>query len=121
NGAEEAWLREVYKEILSRPDCDPLALHEACLRGELFDYCHELTNPSLPEEFRRFMKNPYPLRNPEETPNSDESDEAETRSSEVGNGPSLYEELASRLSRTGSIEHSELRAMLKNFWQSRSG
>jgi hypothetical protein len=33
-----ALLRNAYRQLLNRRDCDPLALHEACLRGELFEY-----------------------------------------------------------------------------------
>lgn len=54
-------LWNAYKQVLLRSDADPLALHEACFRGELFEYVGRLTRLKPAQLFQRLMKNPYPL------------------------------------------------------------
>lgn len=54
-------LRNAYKQVFMRTDADPLALHEACLRGELFEYVGQLARLKPAQLFRRLMKNPYPV------------------------------------------------------------
>jgi hypothetical protein len=54
-------LRSAYKQVLSPTDADPLALHEACLRGELFEYVKQKARLKPQQLFKRLMKNPYPL------------------------------------------------------------
>jgi hypothetical protein len=55
NKEEEICLRNVYKQFFSQTDCDPLALHEACLRGELFQYVDGFTKLEPRRVFERLM------------------------------------------------------------------
>ncbi|KAH6909637.1 tRNA synthetases class I-domain-containing protein [Coprinopsis sp. MPI-PUGE-AT-0042] len=44
----------------------PLDLHQACIRGQLFEHLGTFPQVRLVEEHRRLLKNPYPLVIPEE-------------------------------------------------------
>lgn len=66
NQQEMAALLKAYKQVLTRPDADPLALHEACVTGKLFEYVNKFASGLKPEEkFRRLIKNAYPLPDPD--------------------------------------------------------
>lgn len=52
-------LKKVYRTFFERRDADPLALHDAALRGDIFGYLGSLMK--LNAKFERLMKNPYPL------------------------------------------------------------
>lgn len=66
NQQEIAALLKAYKQVLTRPEADPLALHEACVTGKLFEYVNRFANGLKPEEkFRRLIKNVYPLPDPD--------------------------------------------------------
>ncbi|KAB5590965.1 hypothetical protein CTheo_5581 [Ceratobasidium theobromae] len=54
-------LRNAYKQVFAPIDADPLALHEACLQGTLFEYVKQKARLKPQQMFRRLMKNPYPL------------------------------------------------------------
>ena len=54
---ETCILMEIYKRLLDK--ANPLALHEACLAGKLFEFAGEFDKMS--ETHRRLMKNLYPL------------------------------------------------------------
>ncbi|QRW13111.1 MYND Zn-finger protein [Ceratobasidium sp. AG-Ba] len=109
---EEISLREVYKDILSRPDSDPLALHQACLQGKIFDHCSKLTNLSPEDKFRRLMMNLYPL--PEGgSHSSDDRNEPMDESDPVAQ---LINSLPPGIS---SVSQSEIRSALKRSWQAR--
>jgi hypothetical protein len=54
-------LQSAYKQVLLPTDADPLALHKACLRGELFEYVKQKARLKPQQLFKRLMKNPYPL------------------------------------------------------------
>jgi len=52
-------LKKVYKTFFGLPDADPIELHEAAIKGRLFEYVGALVK--LKKRFYRLMKNPYPL------------------------------------------------------------
>lgn len=55
---ETCTLMEIYKRILGK--ANPLALHEACLAGKLFEFAGKFDK--MDETHRRLMKNFYPLK-----------------------------------------------------------
>lgn len=57
--AEIQALKKVYRTFFERHDADPLALHDAALRGDIFGYLGSLMK--LNAKYERLMKNPYPL------------------------------------------------------------
>ncbi|KIK46118.1 hypothetical protein CY34DRAFT_800828 [Suillus luteus UH-Slu-Lm8-n1] len=57
--AEIQALKKVYRTFFERHDADPLALHNAALRGDIFGYLGSLMK--LNAKYERLMKNPYPL------------------------------------------------------------
>ncbi|KAG1746939.1 hypothetical protein EDB19DRAFT_1688539 [Suillus lakei] len=57
--AEIQGLKKVYRTFFERSDADPLALHDAALRGNIFGYLGSLMK--LNAKYERLMKNPYPL------------------------------------------------------------
>ncbi|KAG2338796.1 hypothetical protein BDR05DRAFT_917909 [Suillus weaverae] len=57
--AETQALKKVYRTFFERSDADPLALHDAALRGNIFGYLGSLMK--LNAKYERLMKNPYPL------------------------------------------------------------
>jgi len=66
NQQETKALIKAYKQVLIRPDADPLALHEACCNGKLFEYVNQFASGLKPEDkFRRLIKNVYPLPDPD--------------------------------------------------------
>lgn len=122
NSEEEACLRSIYKIILDKPDSDPLALHQACLRGELFDHCRQLLDLDPPGKFRRLMRNVYPLPEVEEDPETLESDQssAEPRVTEAPTeGVPYIPPPQSHRTESHRVEESDFRAMLQAGWQSR--
>jgi hypothetical protein len=56
---EKLELKEVYNQLFSHRDADPLKLHEATIGGRLFEYVGGFVK--LKKKFNRLMKNPYPL------------------------------------------------------------
>jgi hypothetical protein len=59
-GEEEVLeLKEVYKQLFLRHGVDPIKLHEAAIRGKLFQYVEQFGK--LKKKFSRIMKNSYPL------------------------------------------------------------
>ncbi|KAJ7896959.1 hypothetical protein B0H13DRAFT_1718611 [Mycena leptocephala] len=63
-------LKDMYKGIFERRDASPLKLHEACVTGSLYEYTlgffPELKNKkNRSKKFKRLMKNPYPLVDPD--------------------------------------------------------
>ncbi|KAG1852431.1 hypothetical protein DFJ58DRAFT_411380 [Suillus subalutaceus] len=57
--AEVQALKKVYRSFFERHDADPLALHDAAIRGNIFGYLGSLIK--LNRKYERLMKNPYPL------------------------------------------------------------
>ncbi|KAG1756132.1 hypothetical protein EDD22DRAFT_912570 [Suillus occidentalis] len=57
--AEIQALKKVYRTFFERHDADPLALHDAALRGDIFGYLGSMMK--LNAKYERLMKNPYPL------------------------------------------------------------
>ncbi|KAG2065957.1 hypothetical protein BDR04DRAFT_1107640 [Suillus decipiens] len=57
--AETQALKKVYRTFFERFDANPLALHDAAIRGNIFGYLGSLMK--LNKKFERLMKNPYPL------------------------------------------------------------
>lgn len=57
--AEIQALKKVYRTFFERHGADPLALHDAALRGDIFGYLGSLMK--LNAKYERLMKNPYPL------------------------------------------------------------
>ncbi|KAI6028952.1 hypothetical protein EDC04DRAFT_148170 [Pisolithus marmoratus] len=52
-------LKETYKRLLQNPNLDPMELHAACIKGELYGFARTYL-PNLQQRFRKLMKNPYP-------------------------------------------------------------
>ncbi|QRW13110.1 MYND Zn-finger protein [Ceratobasidium sp. AG-Ba] len=115
NKEEESCLRNVYKNILDRLDSDPLALHQACLQGKLFEHCSKLVNLRPADKFRRLMKNMYPLAEVEE-----DSDPDNRAGPSTGEQNPLSQFLGSLAPGTHRIEQSDLRKVLQDYWQARS-
>ncbi|QRV98532.1 MYND Zn-finger protein [Ceratobasidium sp. AG-Ba] len=112
DSGEEIALREVYKDILGRPDSDALALHQACLQGKIFDYCSKLVVLNPEDKFRRLMMNLYPLVSPKFSC-FDHPNEPMSESDPVAQ---LINSLPPGIS---SVSQSELRSALKRSWQAR--
>ena len=65
NATDRIRLRQSYREIFDQK-VDELLLHEACLAGQLFEFCSPFFLPTTwtledREYFQALMKNPYPL------------------------------------------------------------
>ncbi|KAG9078754.1 hypothetical protein FS749_009187, partial [Ceratobasidium sp. UAMH 11750] len=61
-GVEElSALQNIYKQAFDNQGFDPLELHDACLRGELFKYLSQHAKLKPLEKFRRLLRNMYPL------------------------------------------------------------
>ncbi|KAI0920991.1 hypothetical protein AcW1_004886 [Taiwanofungus camphoratus] len=56
-------LKGLYKQFFLEASGDPIKLHEACIRGRLFDYVSKLVMLKKDERkmFKSLLKNPYPL------------------------------------------------------------
>ncbi|KAI6028949.1 hypothetical protein EDC04DRAFT_3142747 [Pisolithus marmoratus] len=52
-------LKETYKRLLQNPNLDPMELHTACIKGELYSFARTYL-PNLQPRFRKLMKNSYP-------------------------------------------------------------
>ncbi|EKM61774.1 uncharacterized protein PHACADRAFT_248618 [Phanerochaete carnosa HHB-10118-sp] len=62
--AERKMLDEMYTQLFAKPGMDPLALHEACIKGQLFDFVKSLIKlggRSTAVKYARLLRNPYPL------------------------------------------------------------
>ncbi|KAG1818125.1 uncharacterized protein BJ212DRAFT_1429494 [Suillus subaureus] len=57
--AEIQALKKVYRSFFERHDANPLALHDAAIRGNIFGYLGSLMK--LNRKHKGLMKNPYPL------------------------------------------------------------
>ncbi|KDQ16157.1 hypothetical protein BOTBODRAFT_269578 [Botryobasidium botryosum FD-172 SS1] len=62
--SEAQLLRDVYKQFFRRPGANPIKLHEAAIRGQLFEYVGGLLKMKNKERrtLQRLMVNPYPLK-----------------------------------------------------------
>ena len=59
---DRATLREAYRLVLTQPGAEPLKLHEACIKGELFRYVERFVAiRPMRKVYARLLKNPYPL------------------------------------------------------------
>jgi hypothetical protein len=54
-------LLQIYKDYFDSHKADCLALHEACIKGELFKYLRRFARFKLEKKHRALLKNPYPL------------------------------------------------------------
>jgi hypothetical protein len=54
-------LLEMYQDYFKSPQHDCLALHDACIKGKLFEYLGKFTKIKLKKRHRTLLKNPYPL------------------------------------------------------------
>ncbi|KAF8204429.1 hypothetical protein K438DRAFT_1819839 [Mycena galopus ATCC 62051] len=65
NEAETSLLKDLYRQVfaLPRTRSDLMKLHEACIRGKLYDYVGHLVKLRKKDQkvFKRLLKNPYPL------------------------------------------------------------
>lgn len=61
--AECKLLDDLYKYLFTELQVDPLALHEACLKGELLEFAKNSGMKLSPHttKYTRLLKNPYPL------------------------------------------------------------
>ncbi|KAF8133967.1 hypothetical protein EV363DRAFT_1448604 [Boletus edulis] len=60
NDTERRQLKQVYKAFFDSHG-DPLALHEAAIKGNLYGYLSTVVKGHKDPKFKRLMKNPYPL------------------------------------------------------------
>ncbi|KAF8133966.1 hypothetical protein EV363DRAFT_1325125 [Boletus edulis] len=61
NDSERRQLKRVYKAFFDIPGVDPLALHEAAIKGNIHGYLSTVVKGLKDPKFKRLMKNPYPL------------------------------------------------------------
>ena len=61
NGSQKRRLKKVYKDFFDSPNGDPLALHEAAIKGNIHGYISTVVKDLRDPMFQRLMKNPYPL------------------------------------------------------------
>ena len=61
NDSERRQLKRVYKAFFDCHDGDPLALHEAAIKGNIHSYLSKVVQGLRDPKFQRLMKNPYPL------------------------------------------------------------
>ncbi|KAF8558341.1 hypothetical protein OG21DRAFT_1234824 [Imleria badia] len=61
NDSERRQLKRVYKAFFDNHNGDPLALHEAAIKGDIHGYLSTVVQGLKDPKFRRLMKNPYPL------------------------------------------------------------
>ncbi|KAI6146682.1 hypothetical protein BKA82DRAFT_4356100 [Pisolithus tinctorius] len=60
NTVEEKFsLKGLYKELLQSSWVDPMDLHAACIKGQLYEFVHG-HKPNLEQRFKRLMTNIYP-------------------------------------------------------------
>ncbi|KAF8440853.1 hypothetical protein L210DRAFT_3400158 [Boletus edulis BED1] len=60
NDSERRQLKRVYKAFFDN-DGDPVALHEAAIKGNLHGHLSKVVKGLKDPKFKRLMKNPYPL------------------------------------------------------------
>ncbi|TBU58668.1 hypothetical protein BD310DRAFT_948575 [Dichomitus squalens] len=63
NALDRKLLDDLYRRLFSERDADPLALHEACLKGQLLEYAQGSVKlaPYL-TRYKRLLGNQYPLQ-----------------------------------------------------------
>ncbi|KAF8348568.1 hypothetical protein F5887DRAFT_591403 [Amanita rubescens] len=61
NASEKRRLKKVYKDFFNSPNGDPLALHEAAIKGNIHGYISTVVKDLRDPIFQWLMKNPYPL------------------------------------------------------------
>lgn len=61
NDAERRQLKRVYKAFFDNHGGDPLALHEAAVKGNIHGFLSRAVQGLRDPKFQRLMKNPYPL------------------------------------------------------------
>ena len=61
NASERQQLKNVYKDFFDNHHGDPLALHEAAIKGNLYGFLLNKVQGLADAKFRQLMKNPYPL------------------------------------------------------------
>ena len=63
NASERQQLKKVYKYYFDNPHGDPLALHEAAMKGSLYDFLSNKVQGLHGPEFQRLLKNQHPYLN----------------------------------------------------------
>ena len=61
NDSERRELKRVYRAFFEKHNEDPLALHEAAIKGNIHGYLSNVVQGLRDPKFRRLMKNLYPL------------------------------------------------------------
>ena len=61
NDSETRQLKRVYRAFFDTHDGDPLALHDAAMKGNIHGYLSTVVQGLRDPKFRRLMKNPNPL------------------------------------------------------------
>jgi hypothetical protein len=61
NDSERRQLKRVYKAFFDSRNGDPLALHEAAIKGNIHGYVSQVVQGLRDPKFQRLMRNPYPL------------------------------------------------------------
>ena len=59
--SERRQLKRVYKAFFENHNGDPLALHEAAIKGNIHGFLSKAVQGLRDPKFQRLMKNPYPL------------------------------------------------------------
>lgn len=54
-------LLNLYQKYFQSDDNNCIDLHNACIKGQLFEYLGDFTKTPLTQQHRRLLKNPYPL------------------------------------------------------------
>lgn len=54
-------LQKLFEEYFQSDDNNCIDLHNACIKGELFEYLSKFTKAPLTQQHRRLLKNSYPL------------------------------------------------------------
>lgn len=80
NASETRELKKVYTDFFTTHRGNPLALHEACVKGTLHAFLSNIVQGLRGPKYQRLMKNPYPLQDLDESDESslDDNDVDET-------------------------------------------
>ncbi|KIJ63378.1 hypothetical protein HYDPIDRAFT_134545 [Hydnomerulius pinastri MD-312] len=61
NDSEWRQLKRVYKAFFDTRDANPIALHEAAIKGKIYEFISGVVKGARNSKFQRLMKNLYPL------------------------------------------------------------
>jgi len=120
NASERRHLKKVYKDFFTFHHGDPLALHEACIKGNIYGFISNIIQDLHGPKYQRLMKNLYPLPDPDassESPSGDNDDE-KVQVDETGHAPSpLPDQDESSKSSSGDVHDGDVQACAPPAWQ----